>query len=171
MAEMRTIFTAIGISIVLLVSAAGVSAAPLYIQASSLEDQFATDTKPKLITMDSTDASAGITNKAGVVTVPEDGVYFVVAAGQIGTKSGAKGTVRLWLRQNGKDVDNSNCEQSILDPAFTTVLVSQGIGEFKKGDTVQAVFSGSAPGLGIIVRKPAGEAAVPSIIFSMYKLN
>jgi hypothetical protein len=168
---MKTTITAIGMAIVLFASASDAFAAPVYLQASSLEDQFATDTKPKLITMDSTDASAGITNKAGVVTVPEDGVYFVVAAGQIGTKSGAKGNVRLWLRQNGKDVDNSNCEQSILDPAFTTVLVSQGIGEFKKGDTVQAVFSGSAPGLGIIVRKPAGEAVVPSIIFSIYKIN
>jgi len=168
---MKSMFAATLMSIALLASAHDAFAAPIYLQASSLEDQFATDTKPKLIAMDSTDAAAGITNKAGVVTVPEDGVYFVVAAGQIGTKSGAKGTVRLWLRQNGKDVDNSNCEQSILDPAFTTVLVSQGIGEFKKGDTLQAVFSGSAPGLGIIVRKPAGEAAVPSIIFSMYKIN
>jgi hypothetical protein len=103
--------------------------------------------------------------------VPEDGVYFVVAAGQIGTKSDVKGKVRLWLRQNGKDVDNSNCEQAILDSAYTTVLVSQGIGEFKKGDTIQPIFSGSMPGLGIIVRKPDGEAAVPSIIFSIYKIN
>jgi hypothetical protein len=168
---MKPITTAIGMSVILLASGSDAFAAPVYLQASSLEDQFATDTKPKLIIMDSTDASAGITDKAGVVTVPEDGVYFVVAAGQIGTKSGVKGTVRLWLRQNGKDVDNSNCEQAILDPAFTTVLVSQGIGEFKKGDTVRAVFSGSAQGLGIIVRKPAGEAAVPSIIFSIYKIN
>ena len=168
---MKANITAACVSAMLLASASGAFAAPVYLQASSTDDQFATDTKPKLITMNSDDAAKGITNKAGVVTVPEDGVYFVVAAGQIGTKSGVKGTVRLWLRQNGKDVDNSNCEQSILDPAFTTVLVSQGIGEFKKGDTVQAVFSGSAPGLGIIVRKPAGEAVVPSIIFSIYKIN
>jgi hypothetical protein len=170
MAEMKATITAAFVSAMLLASG-GAFAAPVYLQASSTDDQFATDTKPKLITMNSEDAAKGIANKAGVVTVPEDGVYFVVAAGQIGTKSGVKGTVRLWLRQNGKDVDNSNCEQAILDPAFTTVLVSQGIGEFKKGDTVQAVFSGSAPGLGIIVRKPAGEAVVPSIIFSIYKIN
>jgi len=171
MAEMKATITAACVSAMLLASASVALAAPVYLQASSTDDQFATDTKPKLITMNSEDAAKGITNKAGVVTVPEDGVYFVVAAGQIGTKSAVKGTVRLWLRQNGKDVDNSNCEQAILDPAFTTVLVSQGIGEFKKGDTVQAVFSGSAPGLGIIVRKPAGEAVVPSIIFSIYKIN
>jgi hypothetical protein len=171
MAEMKATIIVAFVLAMLLTSASGAFAAPVYLQSSSLEDQFATDTKPKLITMNSTDASQGITNKNGVVTVPEDGVYFVVAAGQIGTKSGVKGTVRLWLRQNGKDVDNSNCEQAILDPAYTTVLVSQGIGEFKKGDTVQPVFSGSTPGLGIIVRKPDGEAAVPSIIFSIYKIN
>jgi hypothetical protein len=171
MAEMKAMITTACIAGIFLALAGGALAAPVYLQSSSIEDQFATDTKPKLITMNSTDASLGLTNKDGVVTVPEDGVYFVVAAGQIGTKSSVKGTVRLWLRQNGKDVDNSNCEQAILDPAYTTVLVSQGIGEFKKGDTVQAVFSGSAPGLGIIVRKPEGEAVVPSIIFSMFKLN
>jgi len=168
---MKTTIMAACVSAVLLATASGAVAAPIYLQSSSLDDQFATDTKPKLITMNSTDAAAGITNNNGVVTVPEDGVYFIVAAGQIGTKSGVKGTVRLWLRQNGKDVDNSNCEQAILDPAFTTVLVSQGVGELKKGDTVQPVFSGSAPGLGIIVRKPEGEAVVPSIIFSIYKIN
>jgi hypothetical protein len=171
MAEMKANITAACVSAMLLASASGALAAPVYLQASSTDDQFATDTKPKLITMNSDDAVKGITNKAGVVTVPEDGVYFVVAAGQIGAKPGVKGTVRLWLRQNGTDVANSNCEQAILDPAFTTVLVSQGISEFKKGDTVQAVFSSSAPGLGIIVRKPAGEAVVPSIIFSIYKIN
>src|ERR1700730_4235772 len=170
MAKMKPTITAACVSAMLLASG-GAFAAPVYLQASSGADQFATDTKPKLVTMDSDDGSKGLTMKDGVVTVPEDGVYFVVAAGQIGTKSGVKGTVRLWLRQNGKDVDNSNCEQSVLDPAFTTVLVSQGIGEFKKGDTVQAVISGSAPGLGIVVKKPAGEAVVPSIIFSIYKIN
>jgi len=168
---MKATITAACVSTMLLASAGGAFAAPEYLQSSSLQDQFATDTKPKTITMDQTDASKGITNTNGVVTIPEDGVYFIVAAGQIGTKSGAKGTVRLWLQQNGKDVDNSNCEQSILDPAFTTVLVSQGIGELKKGDKITAVFSGSAPGLGIIVKKPPGEAAVPSIIFSIYKIN
>jgi len=171
MAKMKTTIMAACVSAVLLATASGAVAAPIYLQSSSLDDQFATDTKPKLITMNSTDAAAGITNNNGVVTVPEDGVYFIVAAGQIGTKSGVKGTVRLWLRQNGKDVDNSNCEQTILDSAFTTVLVSQGVGELKKGDTVQPVLSASAPGLGIIVRKPEGEAVVPSIIFSMYKIN
>jgi hypothetical protein len=170
MAKMKAHIAAAWLSI-MLVTWASAALAAAYLQASSTDEQFATDTKPKALTMNSTDASKGLTNQNGVVTAPEDGTYFVVAAGQIGSKPGVKGTVRLWLRVNGKDVDNSNCEQSILDPAFTTVLVSQGVAELKKGDKVEAVFSGTVPGVGLIVRKPAGEPVVPSIIFSAYKID
>ena len=145
---MKANITAACVSAMLLASASGALAAPVYLQASSTDDQFATDTKPKLITMNSDDAAKGITNKAGVVTVPEDGVYFVVAAGQIGTKSGVKGTVRLWLRQNGKDVDNSNTEQAIAN-GFTAVLVCQGVMECKAGDKVELLQSTSGTGLGL----------------------
>jgi hypothetical protein len=167
---MKSHIVAGSLSIMLLTLASAALAAP-YLQASSTDEQFATDTKPKAATMNSTDASKGLINQNGVVTAPEDGTYFVVAAGQIGSKPGVTGTVRLWLRVNGKDVDNSNCEQSILDPAFTTVLVSQGLSELKKGDKVEVVFSGTVPGVGLIVRKPTGEPVVPSIIFSAYKID
>jgi hypothetical protein len=170
MAKMKTPIAAACLSIMLMTLTSPALAAA-FLQASSTEEQFATDTKPKAISMNSTDASKGLTNQNGVVTAPEDGTYFVVAAGQVGSKPGVKGTVRLWLRVNGKDVDNSNCEQSILDSAFTTVLVSQGLAELKKGDKVEAVFSGTVPGVGLIVRKPAGEPVVPSIIFSAYKID
>jgi hypothetical protein len=74
------------------------------------------------------------------------------------------------MRGNGKDVDNSNTEQAILDPAFTTVLVCQGVMELKKGDKVEVMNSGSAPGLGLVVKKPSGEPVVTSIIISAFKL-
>lgn len=106
----------------------------------------------------------GLTNQNGVVTAQEDGTYFVVAAGQNDGKPGVTRTVRLWLGVNGKDIDNSNCEQSILDPALTTVLVSQGLAELKKGDKVEVVSSGTVPGVGLIVRKPTGEPVVPRTI-------
>ena len=68
-----------------------------------------------------------------------------------------KGLVRIWMRVNGKDVDNSNTEQIITDPSFTAVLVSQGVAELKRGVKVTVVYSGSEPGVGWIVKKPAGE--------------
>lgn len=144
------------------------AAAGTFLQASSTEEQIATDTSPKVITMNSTDAASGITNDKGVVTITEDGTYFVLAAAQVGGK--IKGYVRMWERVNGKDVDNSNTEQLISEAGFTTVLVCQGVSEFKKGDKVEMVYSASAPGLGLVTHKPNGEPLVTSMIFSAFKL-
>ena len=147
------------------------ASAALYLQASSGETQLAPDTKGHSISMNSTDATLGISQKNGVVDIAATGNYFIVAAIQVGGNPTATGKVRLWLRVNGKDVDNSNCEQSVPTPGFTTVMVSQGVNALKKGDKVEAMFSGSAPGLGIVYTKPEGEPAVPSIIFSLFKLD
>jgi hypothetical protein len=43
--------------------------------------------------------------------------------------------------------------------------------ELKKGDTVETMYSGSAPDLGLIVKKPGDEPIVTSIIFSAFKMN
>ena len=166
---MKTTFTAVVISAMLLSSAGGAFAASSFLQASSTDEQLAGDTKPKVVSMNSTDAAKGMTNKNGVVTVSEDGNYFVMAAAQVGGK--AKGQVRLWARVNGKDADNSNTVQVISDPSFTAVLVCQGVMELKKGDTVEMVYSATTKGLGLIVIKPAGEPVVPSMILSAFKLD
>jgi hypothetical protein len=155
-------------SAMILASAVGASAAS-YLQASSTDEQLAADPKPKVVTMNSTDASKNIKQDKGVVTVNETGAFFLIAAAQVGGKT--KGLVRLWMRVNGKDVDNSNTEQIILDPSFTSVLVSQGVAELKRGDKVTVVFSGSEPGVGLVVKKPAGEPVVPSLIFSGWRID
>jgi len=152
-----------------LLASADYSAAGTFLQASSTEEQLANDASPKVVTMNSTDASSGITNQNGVVTVASDGSYFMLAAAQVGGK--AKGNVRMWMRINGKDVDNSNTEQLISEPGFTTVLVCQGVVELKKGDKVEMAYSGSVPGLGLIIHKPNGEPLVTSMIFSAFKLD
>ena len=153
----------------LLMASVAASSAGTFLQASSTEEQLAVDAKPKVVTMNSTDASTGITNENGVVTVAADGAYFMLAAAQVGGK--AKGFVRMWMRINGKDVDNSNTEQMISEPGFTTVLVCQGVVELKKGDKVEMAFSGSAPGLGLVVHKPTGEPLVTSMIFSAFRID
>jgi hypothetical protein len=152
-----------------LLTSADYAAAGTFLQASSTQEQLATDTSPKVVTMNSTDASSGITNQNGVVSVTADGSYFVLAAAQVGGK--VKGNVRMWMRINGKDVDNSNTEQLISEPGFTTVLVCQGVVELKKGDKVEMAYSGSAAGLGLIIHKPNGEPLVTSMIFSAFKLD
>jgi len=167
---MKATFKVICMSAMLLASASGAFAAGGYIQASSEEDQIATDTKPKLVTMASTDAAKGIKNNKGVVILDQTGTYFTIVGVQVGSRGGT-GLVRLWFQTNGKDVDNSNCEQMVPTPDFTTVMISQGVGEYKKGDKVNAMFSGSAPGIGLVYKKPAGEPAVPSVIFSAWKID
>jgi hypothetical protein len=165
---MKAIFGVILMSVMLLASVGGASATS-YLQASSTDEQLAVDAKPKVVTMNSTDASKNIKQDKGVVTVNESGAFFLIAAAQVGGKT--KGLVRMWMRVNGKDVDNSNTEQIITDPSFTAVLVCQGVAELKRGDKVTVVFSGSEPGVGLVVKKPAGEPVVPSLIFSGWRID
>jgi hypothetical protein len=165
---MKAIVSAFLMSAALLVSAGG-ACATSYLQASSTEEQLAVDPKPKLVTMNSTDASKNIKQDKGVVTVNESGAFFFVAAAQVGGKT--KGLVRMWMKINGKDVDNSNTEQLITDPSFTAVLVCQGVAEVKRGDKITVMFSGSEAGVGLVVKKPAGEPVVPSIILSGWRID
>jgi hypothetical protein len=145
------------------------AAAGTFLQASSTQEQLAGDTNPRVVTLNLTDAANGLTNQNGVVTIAADGTYFVLAAAQVGGK--AKGYVRMWMRVNGRDLDKSNTEQVIREPGSTAVLLCQDIAEFKKGDEVEMVYSGSAPGLGLVIRKPDGEPLVTSMIFSAFKLD
>jgi hypothetical protein len=166
---MRAISSLIFMSAMLLATIGGASAAS-YLQASSTEEQLATEGfKPKVVTMNSTDASKNIKQEKGVVRVNENGAFFLMAAAQVGGKG--KGLIRMWMRQNGKDIDNSNTEQYISDPSATTVLVCQGVAELKRGDRIEVVFSGSDPSVGLVVKKPTGEPVVPSIIFSGWRID
>src|SRR5712671_4829209 len=159
---MKAIFGGILMSAMLLAPVGGASATS-YLQASSTEQQMAEPgVKPKVVTMNSTDASKNIKQEKGVVRFNETGAFFVMAAAQVGGKG--KGLVRMWMRLNGKDIDNSNTEQMIFDPSFTAVLVCQGVAEVKRGDRIEVVFSGSDPGIGLVVKKPTGEPVVPSVI-------
>jgi hypothetical protein len=165
---MKSVGSAIIFSIMLLATC-GSASATSYLQASSTEEQLAADTKPKVVTMNSTDASKNIKQDKGVIRVNENGAFFVMAAAQVGGKG--KGLVRMWMRVNGKDVDNSNTEQFIPDATFTAVLVCQGVAELKRGDRIEVVFSSTDPGVGLVVKKPAGEPVVPSVIFSGWRID
>lgn len=141
-----------------------------YAQLSSTESQPAA-AEGKTLTLDQTDAAKEIENSKGTVTIKQSGFYFVVAAGQVGSTAGdGKGGNRLWLRQNGKDVDNSNTEQTIVEK-YTAVLVGQGVGEAKAGDKLQLVQSATSKGLGMVAVKPKGEPVIPSMIFSLIKVD
>jgi len=168
---MRTILGAIAVSAMALALPSGAFAAGGYIQASSLEDQIVKEAnKPQLVTMGSTDAAKGLKNNKGVVTLDQTGTYFTIVGVQVGSRGGT-GLVRLWFQTNGKDADNTNCEQTVPTADFTTVMISQGVGEYKRNDKINAMISGSATGIGLVYKKPAGEPAVPSVIFSAWKID
>jgi hypothetical protein len=168
---MRTILGAIAVSTMALALPSGAFAAGGYIQASSLEDQIVKEAnKPQMVTMGSTDAAKGLKNNKGVVTLDQTGTYFTIVGVQVGSRGGT-GLVRLWFQTNGKDVDNTNCEQTVPTADFTTVMISQGVGEYKRNDKINAMISGSATGIGLVYKKPAGEPAVPSVIFSAWKID
>jgi hypothetical protein len=150
---------------------------PVYAQLSSSLSQKA-GVGGTLVTMDSNDAAGGIDHddkgKSADVVIKTDGVYFMVAAIQVGKESGdGDDYIDVWMKQNGKDVDNSGCRQAIKNPKFTTVLVCQGIAECKAGDKFNVVISANSAdhGVGIVKIAPKGEPAIPSIIFSIYKIN
>lgn len=159
-------------------TAADGAGAAIYAQLSSAITQAPKDSMPMLVAMESNDALNGIVHsdkeKTTDVTVKTPGVYFIVAAAQVGKTTGeTEEFVDLWIKQNGKDVDNSNTRQSIKDSKFTGVLVCQGIAECKAGDVFNVAVSASSPGkgLGVLAIKPKGEPVIPSVIFSMYKIN
>src|SRR5258708_8278942 len=99
-ASFRALLAATGM---VLASAYGASAA-LYLQASSGETQLATDTKGHSISMNSTDATLGISQKNGVVDIAATGNYFIVAAIQVGGNATATGKWTLCLPVNSNDL-------------------------------------------------------------------
>ncbi|AIF84722.1 hypothetical protein NTE_02679 [Candidatus Nitrososphaera evergladensis SR1] len=156
---------------------AAVSAAA---QLSSTESIQPTDTAPVVVTMNSNDyINAGVTHSntsnTGDVVVNEPGAYLIVAAGQVGKTSGNNTTcnVDLWLRQNDKDVANSNTRASVISTNDTIVLVSQAILLLNKGDKINTMVSVSATdqGCGLINTAPAGEPDIPAIIFSIARIG
>jgi CRISPR/Cas system-associated protein Csx1 len=141
-----------------------------YIQASSNETQLPSDTNAHRISINSTDASAGISQKEGVFIIPSDGAYLMIAEVQVGRKGAAAGEVNVWLRVNGKDVANTNSQQNISN-SDTTVVMTQCVMMLKKGDQYEVMQRVSALGLGVIAIKHEEQPVVPSISVSLMKLN
>jgi len=151
----------------------------LYAQLSDSTDQTPPSTGPKVVKFDTQDAISGIGHdlkKPEDIVVEEDGVYFILAAGQVGRKSGSLlRFIDLWLRVNKKDLPNTTVRASAPASLFvgdTYVLVVQAVMPLKKGDVLNIIQSVSAEneGLGLIVTKPENEPLIPSIIFTMYRI-
>lgn len=145
----------------------------VYLQASDSTDQTPGVTTPVQVTMNTTDASSGITHSSGTVTIVSAGVYFIVAAAQVGVTVNTSLEVDMWFRKNDVDITNSNTRHHINTANETAVLVCQTAERLAVGDTIKIYQSvtNATKGGGIHASAPSGEPAIPSIIFTMYRVG
>ena len=115
-----------------------------FAQLSSLKTQTASEVGSPL-TLEQNDSLGGVANDNGVVTIREAGTYFVIAGGEAGGMAPARSG--SGCAQNGKDVDNSNTEQSI-SAGSTAVVICQSVMELEAGDTIQVVTVGPGRSVG-----------------------
>ena len=126
------------------------------------------------IALNVNDAITGIehftTKDNSVIRIKQSGLYFVIAAPQIGRKKGKISRyVDVWLRKNGKDVSNSNIRANLYHGTSKDVIINQSMIPLLRDDVLQVMMSVETgnEGLGLEAIKPKGEPTIPSIILSM----
>jgi len=126
------------------------------------------------IALNVNDAITGIehftTKDNSKIKIQQSGLYFIIAAPQIGRKKGKISRyVDVWLRKNGKDVSNSNIRATLYDGTSKDVIVNQSMIPLLRDDEIQVMMSVETgnEGLGLEAIKPKGEPTIPSIILSM----
>jgi len=126
------------------------------------------------IALNVNDAIIGIehftTKDNSVIKIKQSGLYFIIAAPQIGRKKGSISRyVDIWLRKNGKDVSNSNIRATLYHETSKDVIINQSMIPLLRDDELQVMMSVETgnEGLGLEAIKPKGEPTIPSIILSM----
>lgn len=171
---LETILKAVVSFFSIVMMSTGMLNASTYAQISSLNTQALGDAKTAIVKMENMEVSNGIdlASSKDKVMIKEDGVYFIMAAPQVGsTNSSATGYVDVWLMRNGNQMPNSNVRKGIAQGSDTTVVVSQTIAKLNAGDSIGIGYSASNPALGLIFTKPENEPAIPSLIFSIFKIG
>ena len=148
-----------------------------FAQIISTLDQRPDTIDPVPVYMDQNDAISGIGHsieKPADINIESSGTYVVIAAPQVGRKSGnACSSIDFWLRNNGKDIPNSNVRAVLGTSEQKDVIVNQAMMPFNAGDVINVMMAVEKPGegLGIEAIKTEGRPLIPSIIFSMHKIK
>jgi len=151
----------------------------IFAQLSDNTDQTPFDTNPYAVEFSTEDHISGIVHDGAhpeEIVIQEDGVYVVVAAGQVGRRTGSLlRHVDMWMRRNGEDISNTGVRASAPASLFkgdTVVLVVQAAIPCNAGDvlTIMMSVSEKGEGLGLISITPENQPHIPSIILTMYKL-
>ena len=130
--------------------------------------------KPTPVSLNVNDAITGIehftTKDNSIIRIKQSGLYFVIAAPQIGRKKGnVSRFVDVWMRKNGKDVPNSNIRANLYHGTSKDVIINQSMIPLTREDEIQVMMSVETgnEGLGLEAINPKGEPTIPSIILSM----
>jgi len=148
-----------------------------FAQIISTIDQRPETTDPVPVFMDQNDAISGIEHSSEYpadIRIIEGGTYVVIAAPQVGRKSGNEArSVDFWLRKNGTDIANSNVRCTITNGDDKDVIVNQTMMPFNAGDILNVMMAveKTGEGLGIEAIKTPDRPLIPSIIFSMHKIK
>ncbi len=126
------------------------------------------------VSLNVNDAITGIehftTKDNSIIRIKQSGLYFVIAAPQIGRKKGNTSRyVDVWMRKNGEDVPNSNIRANLYHGTSKDVIINQSMIPLFREDEIQVMMSVETgnEGLGLEAIKPKGEPTIPSIILSM----
>ena len=150
----------------------------LYAQLSSSTDQtFGATGTPQSITLNTNDEISGITHSTTVnpenVTIVTGGVYTIIAQPQVAAGAGAAGYFHMWLQVDTgggfADVPNSNIEL-ILASNDQDVIPFITVIDLNKDDIIRLRGSVGDTGIKLDAQTPAGEPAIPAIIYSMHKI-
>ena len=130
--------------------------------------------EPTPVALNVNDAITGIehftTKDPSIIRIKRSGLYFIMAAPQIGRKKGdVSRYVDIWLRKNGEDIANSNIRANLYHGTSKDVIVNQSMIPLFREDEIQVMMSVEVAneGLGLECIKPKGEPVIPSIILSM----
>ena len=126
------------------------------------------------VSLNVNDAITGIehftTKDNSIIRIKQSGLYFIIAAPQIGRKKGNTSRyVDVWMRKNGEDVPNSNIRANLYHGTSKDVIINQSMIPLFREDEIQVMMSVETgnEGLGLEAIKPKGEPTIPSIILSM----
>lgn len=124
-----------------------------FAQIISTIDQRPDTTDPVPVFMDQNDAISGIEHSndhPADIQILESGTYVVIAAPQVGRKSGnGPSSVDFWLRRNQDDIANSNVRCTIRDDEHKDVVVNQTMMPFKAGDVLNVMMAVEKTGEGL----------------------
>lgn len=150
----------------------------IYAQLSDSTDQtFAVAGVGYAVTFNTNDEINGITHstvsETANITIVTAGVYSIVAQPQVMAGAGDAGYFHMWLRRDTGsgfvDVTNSNVELTLdsLDEDVIPLIVTISL---DVGDIIRVNVSVGDNGIELDAQTPANEPAIPSIIFSMYRI-